>query len=329
MNRGNRTRTALVALAAPLLAGAPARAAEEPVGSAARPGVSQFDDVPGLWAGTTAPGQEVEDGGVSVEVGPGRCQATATLGASLVARGDATGRRLGRRRIRLRGAGRRTLTLTARRVDRGGIDPTSVATLSGRLPRDVVPAEPRRTVQLSFTVTAEEEGCLRSVSRDAARLLPTLYLRQERGARPRIAPLHSPTRRLDGGAPARIGGPLPGAALGASIDPAGDVDGDGRDDVLLQQGELSEDGARFRGLVRFGGELGAAGQPRLRAVRVRDSRCARGNRVRVGVRAGRQLPGSRPRGARRHRPAQGRERPARAPRSHRGWSFPAAATAAS
>ena len=256
MDRGRGTCIALMAAAAPFLSVAAAEAAEVPVGSAARPGLSQYDDVPGLWAGTTAAGQNVEDGRVSVGIGPGRCQADAALGVSLVARNVVKGRPLGRRRIRLRGAGRRTLTLTARRVDRGGIDPTSVATLTGRLPRDVVPAEPRRTIRLSFTVTAEEEGCLRSVSRDAARLLPTLYLRAERSPRRRIAPLHSPTRRLDGGAPARIGGPLAGAGLGGTIDPAGDVDGDGLDDVLLQQGELGEEGAPFRALVRFGGGLG-------------------------------------------------------------------------
>ena len=247
-------------VASALLACTPAEAAEAPVGSSSRVTFSQFDDVPGLLVGTTARRSGVEDSGLFVQIPRRRCQSIATVWVTLVGDGpDGNGARLRARRLRLRGSRRPSMAVRARQADFGGVDPTSVVTLRGRVPADLAPGEPRRTVVLTIVVTSEEEGCLRTVRRLARRVAPAFYLRQARSGRSRVAPLHSPTRRIDGGAPVRLGGPGPGTGLGAELEDAGDVDGDHRADILLQEGNaLGDLGVRRRGVVRFGGPLGLA-----------------------------------------------------------------------
>ena len=246
---------ALVALS---LAGRPdaARAAAEAQVGSSRAGASLLSDlVPELRVGSTARRAATEGGELFITVPGKRCGGLGYVNASLTA-GPPTRlpplRRIGRRTLKLRGGGRKSLGVRAYQADFRGVDPASAIILTIPLPADIAPAESRRTLFLTLSFQSEDARCRKAVRRRVRRLIPTVYMRLVPGAPRLIAPSPSPALRLDAAGLPRIGGPAPFANLGAEIDPAGDLDGDGLGDTLLQGDEGGEP-RLVRGVLRYGG----------------------------------------------------------------------------
>lgn len=236
-----------------------ALAAEGAIGSQSTVYLPLAELVPELRIGSDARRATTEDGQIVVTAPMKRCGSVAFLGASLTDSGRlplGRARAEGRRLLELRGGGRPVLGLSARRYELRSVDAAVAIALVGRLPARLARAQSRRTLVVVLTVFAEEKGCLDEVRRSARRLIATLYLRVVPRARPLIAPLPSPVLRVDALALDRIGGPYPGSELGAEIDAAGDLDGDGLGDALLQSS--GKGGLNAQGVVRFGGRPGLA-----------------------------------------------------------------------
>ena len=139
----------------------------------------------------------------------------------------------------------------------GGVDPSSAIVLKGRLPSDIAPAEQRRELFLAISANSEDERCLKVLRRKVRRLLPAVYLRVVPTARPLLPPSPSPVLNVGSLALDRVAASQTFGGLGSEFDVAGDVDGDGLNDVLLQTSDVSGE-SKARGWVRFGGPPGIA-----------------------------------------------------------------------
>jgi Ca2+-binding RTX toxin-like protein len=184
-----------------------------------------------------------------------RCGGIAEVDASLVdsTRGafqTARPVRPRRLRLRLRGAPRRSLRLAAYEFLFGGIDPTALIVLVGRLPRDIATAESRRVLVVTLSVRSEDEGCLKRLRKEVSRLHRRVYLRVAPGATPLAPALPSASERIDALAYDRVAGMGSLGGTPSDIQPAGDLDGDGLGDLLMQG---PSDDAKTGGVIRFGG----------------------------------------------------------------------------
>ena len=238
-----------------------ASAAEAEIGSSPSLDSNVSDLVPQLRIGSSAKRAAIDEGDLYVKLPrKRRCSAIGYVLTRLTDRGAlrlGSRRSIGRRSLRVRGWRRKALTLSAYRYESGGVDPSSAIVLIGRLPKDIAPAERRRHLLVVISANSEDERCLKVLRRKVSRLLPATYLRVVPAARPLLPPSPSPVLSIGSLALDRVAASQTFGAYGSEFDLAGDVDGDGLDDVLLQTSDVSGN-SKARGFLRFGGPPGLA-----------------------------------------------------------------------